>query len=164
MRMSNIERFIISIKAVEIDKITNNKNCFFLLVEKESLIFNIKRTYSYFIGILLSQSSEFGFIILDRLFDLNLLDMILNNILLSSIILTMISTPILIIFVKQILLEAHTLIREIALENQDLRNHVIIAGYDKSAKILTSILKYKNIAYVGIESNRNKKINQILLE
>ncbi|MEL6711846.1 MAG: cation:proton antiporter, partial [Pseudomonadota bacterium] len=124
-----------------------------------AIFFNIKNTHSYFIGILLSQSSEFGFIILDKLYDLKLLDMQLNNILLSMIILSMITTPILIIFIKKILLQSHQTLKEISLETQDLKNHIIIAGYDNTTRMLTNILKYKNIPYIGIEINRNKKIN-----
>lgn len=124
--------------------------CFYLMKYSASISFKA--------SVLLSQGSEFGFIIFNTAFKTQMISAYLEQILLTSIVLTMAFTPIVFSFVlflinryaKQI-----NTIDSIALDNNDLQDHVIILGYGVTGKTIAEHLSANDIDFLVLESDAN---------
>lgn len=115
-------------------------------------------------GLSLSQGGEFGFALLTLAMSYQLVSSQLNSIITSTIILSMVCTPLLITTGRK--LSHYLTIRErpgtpdpftrthtLQQETQALLDHVIICGYGRVGQVITRFLKPLNIPYVIIDSD-----------
>jgi len=100
------------------------------------------------------QVGEFALAIFSLASVNNLIDMQTNQIMIVTIVLSMILTPFILKNVKllaNILFKEPTRLRERALVSTGYQDHVIICGYGAVGKLLVERLKKKNIFYVILE-------------
>jgi CPA2 family monovalent cation:H+ antiporter-2 len=112
----------------------------------------------------LSQGGEFGFALLTLAMSYQLVSSQLNSVVTSTIILSMVCTPLLITLGRKLshhlsayqppstpdsLILPHTLQQE----TQALNKHVVICGYGRVGQVITRFLKPLNIPYVIIDSD-----------
>ena len=124
--------------------------CFYLMKYSPSISFKA--------SVLLSQGSEFGFIIFNTAFKTQMINAYLEQILLTSIVLTMAFTPIVFSFVLFLInryVKQINTIDSIALDNHDLQDHVIILGYGVTGKTIAEHLSANDIDFLVLESDAN---------
>lgn len=124
--------------------------CFYLMKYSPSISFKA--------SVLLSQGSEFGFIIFNTAFKTQMINAYLEQILLTSIVLTMAFTPIVFSFVLFLInryVKQINTIDSIALDNNDLQDHVIILGYGVTGKTIAEHLSANDIDFLVLESDAN---------
>ena len=114
-------------------------------------------------GVSLAQGGEFGFALLAVALSYQVIQSDLNAVLVSTIILSMVLTPVLLNNGEKLanrffpaLLDAESLQSEHLKEDQskqheDLAHHVIICGYGRVGQILARFLKQMNIPYLAID-------------
>ncbi|SIS79985.1 monovalent cation:proton antiporter family protein [Neptunomonas antarctica] len=115
-------------------------------------------------GMCLSQGGEFGFALLTLAMSYQLVSSQLNAVITSTIIFSMICTPLLITLGRKLspylsadqpvptyhpFTSTHTL----QLETSELNNHVVICGYGRVGQIITRFLKPLKIPYVIMDSD-----------
>lgn len=124
--------------------------CFYLMKYSPSISFKA--------SVLLSQGSEFGFIIFNTAFKTQMINAYLEQILLTSIVLTMAFTPIVFSFVLFLInryAKQVNTIDSIALDSNDLQDHVIILGYGVTGKTIAEHLSANDIDFLVLESDAN---------
>lgn len=112
-------------------------------------------------GIVLSQCGEFGFAISTLAVSYNLLPPFESQLLLATIILTMIATPFLVkyngLIAKQLAgsyRQNREMIEEtIALDTNQLSNHVIICGFGRIGQNIAQILNSEGFSYFALDYN-----------
>lgn len=116
-------------------------------------------------GLALAQGSEFGFALLALALSYNLVDSEINALVISTIIFSMVLTPILINFNRQIAdrLFNHRAIEETtddlpdaasaAGDLDELSNHVIVCGFGRVGQIVCRFLGRNSIRYVAIDQD-----------
>lgn len=117
-------------------------------------------------GLSLSQGGEFGFALLTLAMSYHLVSSQLNSIITSTIILSMVCTPLLITAGRKLshLLSSQdrsstpdpdpfTLSHTLQQETRELHNHVVICGYGRVGQVITRFLKPLKIPYVIIDSD-----------
>jgi CPA2 family monovalent cation:H+ antiporter-2 len=110
-------------------------------------------------GLGLAQAGEFGFVLLNQAGGLNLLDPLLVQMILASMVLSMLAAPFIIARADAIVLklsanewmqQSLTLTR-IATRTMTTRRHVIIAGFGRSGQNLARMLEEESIAYHALD-------------
>ncbi|WP_372741601.1 cation:proton antiporter [Neptunomonas sp.] len=115
-------------------------------------------------GLSLSQGGEFGFALLTLAMSHQLVSLQLNSIITSTIILSMVCTPLLIKLGRKLshylTVKEHpstpdpfTLTHTLQQETRELHDHVVICGYGRVGQVITRFLKPLNIPYVIIDSD-----------
>ncbi len=132
---------------------------------KTFIIYGLARAFGFMpassirTGMLLSQSSEFAFVLLGVVFSLGLLDGDLEQIFIISVALSMAITPLLAslsaIISRRIDLKnpVHYETGDIEKEVSDLGNHIIVVGFDNVGKTTCDLLTYKEIPYVIVDED-----------
>ena len=101
----------------------------------------------------LSQVGEFAFVIFALLAKYNLADENLLQILIVSVVISMIATPFILKYLYNILafLEKNSNDEIPTLEPVNVEGHIIVVGYDKIGKNICTKLTHKGIQYIAID-------------
>jgi len=110
-------------------------------------------------GLGLAQAGEFGFVLLSQAGHLKLVDPVLLQAVLASMLLSMLAAPFLIMYSDRIALrlapsdwlEKSLALTQIATRSMATRQHVIICGFGRSGQNLARLLDQENIAYVALD-------------
>ena len=110
-------------------------------------------------GLGLAQAGEFGFVLLNQAGGLNLVDPLLVQLVLASMVLSMLAAPFLIarsdaivlkLSANEWMMQSLTLTR-IATRTMTTQRHVIIAGFGRSGQNLARLLDEESIAYHALD-------------
>tara|TARA_Y100000389_G_scaffold169836_1_gene176408 strand:+ start:36781 stop:38481 length:1701 start_codon:yes stop_codon:yes gene_type:complete len=108
-------------------------------------------------GLLLSQGGEFAFVVFLEAQDMQIMSADITQLLITVVTVTMAFTPILAIIGSQIkrTIYVHEALKDNKLKREvgDLSGHIIIIGYDKVGRIVTNLLKQKDIEYITLGNN-----------
>ena len=110
-------------------------------------------------GLVLAQAGEFGFVLLNQIDDLNLVDPTLIQVVLAAMILSMLAAPFLIQYSDKITLrfvasewlQRALLVTRIAAKNIHNDKHAIICGFGHSGEILARMLEQENLPYIALD-------------
>ena len=106
-------------------------------------------------GLLLSQGSEFAFILFALAASHGILSINVSDVLLVVVTMSMTLTPLIAHLGKKIALtlEKHAISRPETLieETLDLRHHVIISGFGRVGRTVSQLLEVENVPYVAID-------------
>ena len=110
-------------------------------------------------GLGLAQAGEFGFVLLNQADDLKLVQPLLVQLILASMVLSMLAAPFLIAKADAIVLKLSAndwMVQSLALTRIASRSmatsrHVIIAGFGRSGQNLARLLEEENIAYHALD-------------
>lgn len=109
------------------------------------------------VGMMLSQGSEFGFVILGLAIQQQVMPEAIGNILMVAIAFTLLAAPLLATLGKTIsrnIDHKNSFKPEtIAAESNDLSHHVIIAGYGRMGNIISKLLSTYHIPYVVLDND-----------
>lgn len=121
--------------------------------------FGFRRSCSIKTGMLLSQSSEFAFVLLALAATLGLLEGDLKQVFVVTVALSMAITPMLAVLAEEISKRVdvknplHLNDKEIKKEVSDLENHIIVIGFNKVGRTTCDLLNYKELNYVAIDDD-----------
>jgi CPA2 family monovalent cation:H+ antiporter-2 len=110
-------------------------------------------------GLCLAQAGEFGFVLLNQIDGLDLIDPVLSQAVLAAMLLSMFCAPFLIEYSDRIamrfssnewLLQSLALTR-VAAKSVRNENHVIICGFGRSGQSLARMLDQENIPYIALD-------------
>ena len=118
-------------------------------------------------GLGLAQAGEFGFVLLNLAGDLKILDPLLLQIVLASMLLSMLVAPFLIQYSERIALRVASsewmlqslALTQIASRTMATRGHVIVCGYGRSGQNLVRLLDQESIAYVALDLDPDRVSN-----
>jgi CPA2 family monovalent cation:H+ antiporter-2 len=110
-------------------------------------------------GLGLAQAGEFGFVLLNQAGGLNLLDPLLVQMILASMVLSMLAAPFIIARADAIVfklsanewMQQSLTLTRIATRTMTTRRHVIIAGFGRSGQNLARMLEEESIAYHALD-------------
>lgn len=126
-----------------------------LIIMALSRLFGFSLSSAIHAGLLLSQGSEFAFVLFSLAGAQNLLDTDLTQMLLVVITLSMALTPLVAQIGKKIALtlEKHAISRPEAMieETLDLSHHVIISGFGRVGHTVARLLEIENIRFAAID-------------
>ncbi len=124
------------------------------------IIFKVPSNISVKIGLTLSQSGEFGFILFGAAGALNLIPMEIVQILLAVIVVSMIITPALVHFgyklSKYLAKKDEHLIGSIDDEAKHAQKHVLIAGFGRVGQTMAKVLTDGGISYIAIDKDHER--------
>lgn len=110
-------------------------------------------------GLALAQAGEFGFVLLNQAGGLNLVDPFLVQLILASMVLSMLAAPFLVaksdaivlkLSANEWMMQSLNLTR-IATRTMSHQRHVIIAGFGRSGQLLARMLEEEKIAYHALD-------------
>ncbi|MAZ43601.1 MAG: potassium transporter [Legionellales bacterium] len=112
-------------------------------------------------GLVLAQGGEFGFALLTLAFDTDIISVTTNEVMLSSIVLSMILAP---FFIRHNRTLAAAITRDysqtalsaeecqtLADASETLSNHVILCGYGRVGQALARFLEHEGVTYIGLD-------------
>lgn len=110
-------------------------------------------------GLGLAQAGEFGFVLLNQAGGLQLMDPLLIQVILASMVLSMLATPFILARSDAIVMKLSAnewmmqslALTQIATRTMDTQRHVIIAGFGRSGQNLARILEEESIAYHALD-------------
>ena len=108
-------------------------------------------------GLLLSQGSEFAFIVFIIAVQTKVMDANLSQLLMTVVTLTMAVTPMLATIGRKI--KGQLYVRDVLRDNKikreigDISKHIVIIGFGKVGRIVSHLMKKKDTNYVILESN-----------
>ncbi len=110
-------------------------------------------------GLALAQAGEFGFVLLNQASDLSLMNPLLNQLVLASMVLSMLVAPFLIQYSDRIVmrisstewLQQSLALTQIASQSLMTRSHVIVCGFGRSGQNLSHLLEQEGISYVALD-------------
>jgi len=110
-------------------------------------------------GLYLAQAGEFGFVLLQQATGQKLLPASLQSPVLASMVLSMLATPLLVLYSNRIVLRLASsdwLMQSVAMTTIAKRainteGHIIIAGYGRSGQNLARLLEAEHIAYIALD-------------
>jgi len=110
-------------------------------------------------GLYLAQAGEFGFVLLALATQQRLIPVDLQSPVLASMVLSMLATPLLILYSNRIVMRLSTtdwLLQSVAMTTIARRainaeSHVIICGFGRSGQNLARILEIEKIAYIALD-------------
>jgi len=110
-------------------------------------------------GLGLAQAGEFGFVLLNQAGVLNLLDPLLMQLILASMVLSMVASPLILAKSNAIVMKLSAnewMMQSLALTNiaartMSTKKHVIIAGFGRSGQNLAQLLTEENIDYHALD-------------
>ncbi len=121
--------------------------------------FGFRRSCSVKTGMILSQSSEFAFVLLAVALTYGVVEVELKQIIISTVAISMAITPILASIAQEIsrridrINPLHYAEEDVEAECSDLDNHIIIVGFDNVGKTTADLLNYKDLKYVIIDDD-----------
>jgi CPA2 family monovalent cation:H+ antiporter-2 len=135
------------------------------VVFKFGLIFLLARLFScptsvaLRTGLGLAQAGEFGFVLLNQAGGLNLIDPMLLQLILASMVLSMLISPFILAKSDWIVLKLSSnewmmqslALTQIAARTMKVKKHVIIAGFGRSGQSLAKLLSDENIDYHALD-------------
>jgi len=115
-------------------------------------------------GLCLAQAGEFGFVLLNQIDGLNLIDPAFSQAVLAAMLLSMLVAPFLIFYSDRIAMKfasSEWLLQSLALTkvaSQSVRNenHIVICGFGRSGQRLAKILEQENIPYLALDLNPDR--------
>lgn len=123
------------------------------------IIFGFSKTTSVKTGLLLSQGSEFAFILFKLAIENEIMPESIGKILLLVVTFTMAFTPL--IYGMAVKMadkylsddDAQNFLKELKTGSNDITNHILIAGFGKVGKMTSKMLDAESINYLGIDIN-----------
>ena len=115
-------------------------------------------------GLCLAQAGEFGFVLLNQIDGLNLIDPALSQAVLAAMLLSMFGAPFLIQYSDRIalrfssnewLLQSLALTR-VAAKSVRTENHVVICGFGRSGQSLARMLDQEKIPYIALDMDPDR--------
>ncbi|MDQ7022208.1 MAG: cation:proton antiporter [Candidatus Gracilibacteria bacterium] len=143
---NNIEFIFIILSVLLLVKIAI---IFLVLVWSNNKKISLKTAFTLF------QFGEFGIVIFDLATSKNLLDPNISQILIVVIIISMISTPVILKNVDNIvdfIFGKKVLDYKDCLDTTKLKNHIVLIGYGRLGKVISNLLDKNNIKYIIIEN------------
>ena len=122
------------------------------------MLFGFGKTVSINAGLLMSQGSEFAFILFRLAIENNIINYDLGRILLITVTCSMALTPLLVMIGKKISAfidkdNTNTPVGNIKLAAEDLTQHIVIAGFNATGKMIEKVLTEAEQNYISIEIN-----------
>ncbi|WP_342637909.1 cation:proton antiporter [Orientia tsutsugamushi] len=124
------------------------------------ILFNFNKSIALHTGLLLSQGSEFAFILFNEAMKEGIIENSIGKTLLLVVTCTMALTPLLSVAGAKIadLLgngkkEEYNPLQIIEQGARDLTNHIIIAGFGRVGRMVANVLEAENIRYIAIDIN-----------
>ena len=110
-------------------------------------------------GLALAQAGEFGFVLLNQAGGLHMLDPLLIQLILASMVLSMLAAPFIIAKSDAIVLKLSSnewmmqslALTQIATRTMSTQKHVLIAGFGRSGQSLAKLLEEEGIAYHALD-------------
>ena len=110
-------------------------------------------------GLGLAQAGEFGFVLMNLITDKQLLDPVISEVILASMLLSMLAAPFLIQNANRIVMRVSSSewlvqslqMTKIATQSMKISGHVIICGYGRSGQNLARMLEQEGIPYVALD-------------
>ncbi len=110
-------------------------------------------------GLGLAQAGEFAFVLLQQAGELHLIDPLLLQVVLASMLLSMLAAPLLVHYSDRIVLRLASsewlsqsvALTQIASRSMATQGHVIVCGFGRSGQNLARLLERENIAYVALD-------------
>ncbi|SDB84971.1 cation:proton antiporter domain-containing protein [Paraburkholderia lycopersici] len=110
-------------------------------------------------GLGLAQAGEFGFVLLNLILDKHLVDPTLLQVILASMLLSMLAAPFLIQNADRIVLRLSStewmqqslMMTRIATQSIKQSGHVIVCGYGRAGQNLARMLEYEGLSYVALD-------------
>ena len=131
----------------------------FFLIAGLARLFGAAPGTSLRTGIALAQAGEFGFVLLNQVDGLHMVDPILVQVVLASMVLSMFVAPFLIGQSDKIVMKVYAndwMMQSLALTNlasrtMSTQGHVIIAGFGRTGQSLAKLLEEQNIPYHALD-------------
>jgi CPA2 family monovalent cation:H+ antiporter-2 len=130
-----------------------------IIVYALARIFGFSRNCSIKAGLMLSQVSEFGFVLFALAAGHQIISHELSQIFIITISMSMVLTPLLAIFGDQLARRldlrnpVHYETTDIEKEVSDLTGHIVVVGFDKIGRTTCELLKYKDVKYVILDGD-----------
>ena len=129
-----------------------------LIITSLCLFFQFSKSVSIQAGLLMSQGSEFTFILFDLATSNNIISHNVSSILLFTITISMALTPLIVIIGRKISCiidrdELNKPLENLKRAATDLKNHIIIAGFNKTGQIIAKVLELAEKNYIAIDIN-----------
>lgn len=110
-------------------------------------------------GLALAQAGEFGFVLLNQVGGLNLIEPLIVQLILASMVLSMLAAPLILVKSDAIVMKfsanewmtQSVALTRIATRTMSLQQHVIIAGFGRTGQSLAKLLEEENIAYQALD-------------
>ncbi|KAF1047119.1 MAG: Glutathione-regulated potassium-efflux system protein KefC [Herbaspirillum frisingense] len=110
-------------------------------------------------GLALAQAGEFGFVLLNQAGGLKLIDPLLIQVILASMVLSMLAAPFILAKSDAIVMKLSAnewmlqslALTQLATRTMSVQKHVIIAGFGRSGQSLARLLEEEGIAYHALE-------------
>ncbi|MES2025371.1 MAG: cation:proton antiporter [Pseudomonadota bacterium] len=110
-------------------------------------------------GLILAQAGEFGFVLLNQVGGLNLVEPLIIQLILASMVLSMLAAPIIIAKSDAIVMKLSAnewmvqslALTQIATRTMATQQHVIIAGFGRSGQSLAKLLEAEGITYQALD-------------
>jgi CPA2 family monovalent cation:H+ antiporter-2 len=131
----------------------------FLLVAALARLFGASTGTALRVGLALAQAGEFGFVLLNQAGGLNLIDPLLVQLILASMVLSMLAAPLILaksdaivlrLSANEWMMQSLTL-TQLAARTMSTQKHVIIAGFGRSGQSLAKLLEEEKIAYHALD-------------
>jgi CPA2 family monovalent cation:H+ antiporter-2 len=131
----------------------------FVLITALARLFGSHSGVAIRTGLVLAQAGEFGFVLLNQIDGLNLLDPALIQIVLAAMILSMLIAPFMIEYSDKIVLrftrnewlQRSLMVTRIAAQNIQNDQHAIICGFGRCGQILAHMLEQENLPYTALD-------------
>jgi CPA2 family monovalent cation:H+ antiporter-2 len=131
----------------------------FLLVAALTRLFGASAGTALRVGLALAQAGEFGFVLLNQAGGLQMIDPFLVQLILASMVLSMLVAPLILaksdaivlrLSANEWMMQSLTL-TQIAARTMSTQRHVIIAGFGRSGQSLAKLLEEEKIAYHALD-------------
>jgi CPA2 family monovalent cation:H+ antiporter-2 len=130
---------------------------------KTTVLYGVLRSFRYtratsgHTALLLAQGGEFGFILFGLAGELGVISATLSKGLLLVITLTMAITPLLDLLGQQLEKRRWRRLRsnpeQVQRETQDLKSHVVLAGYGRMGQLMADYMSSEQIPFIGLDTN-----------
>jgi CPA2 family monovalent cation:H+ antiporter-2 len=131
----------------------------FALITGLAKIFGAPTSVALRTGLGLAQAGEFGFVLLSQAGGLQLVDPLLIQVILASMVLSMLTAPLILANSDAIVMKLSSnewmlqslVLTQMATRTMEAKQHVIIAGFGRSGQRLAKLLEEENIPYQALE-------------
>ena len=131
----------------------------FALIALLAKLFGASDGVSMRTGLALAQAGEFGFVLLNLTADAQLMDPFIIQLVLASMVLSMLVAPFIIAKSDQIVMKIATnewmmqslQLTQIASRTMAMQKHVIVAGFGRSGQSLATLLSEEKVAYQALD-------------
>jgi len=131
----------------------------FALIAGLTKLFGVPTGVALRTGLALAQAGEFGFVLLNQVSGLHMLDPLWMQLILAAMVLSMLATPFILAKSDAIVMKLSSnewmmqslTVTQIAVRAMATQKHVIIAGFGRSGQNLAKLLEEENIAYYALD-------------